>query len=123
LKAISAPERTRLGAQLQQFYAESKFAKILVQVEACLPKDGEGNFIADQEKSDVVHDQLAYLAERMLKMNKQKQQEIKGFLGWLGPLREKIRQKDKLIDQVVYRLYALTEEEIGIVEGKANENA
>jgi hypothetical protein len=31
----------------------------------------------------VVHDLLAFLAEKMLEMNKQKQQEIKGFLGWL----------------------------------------
>jgi hypothetical protein len=31
----------------------------------------------------VVHDLLAFLTERMLEMNKQKQQEIKGFLGWL----------------------------------------
>jgi len=52
-------------------------------VEACLPKDEAGNFIASQEKSDVVHDLLAFLAEKMLEMNKQKQQEIKGFLGWL----------------------------------------
>ncbi len=176
-----APERARLGAQLQQLYAEGKHAEILAQVDACLPKDGEGNFIAILEKSDVVHDLLAFLAERMLEMNKQKQQEIKGFLGWLegyvgakvedltpktklqsyyehdyesflavlkknrkklaidparrkegedlkaefegsmgklGPLQEKIRQTDELIDAVVYRLYGLTEEEIGIVEGK-----
>jgi hypothetical protein len=128
----------------------------------------------------VVHDLLAFLAERMLEMNKQKQQEIKGFLGWLegfvgakvedmtpktklqgyyehdyesflavlkkngkklaidparrepgealkaefegsvsklGPLRERIRLTDELIDAVVYRLYGLTEEEIRIVEG------
>jgi hypothetical protein len=52
-------------------------------VEACLPKDAEGNFIAEQEVSDVVHDLLAFLAERMLEMNKQKQQEIKGsWAGW-----------------------------------------
>ena len=50
---------------------------------ACLPKDAAGNFITDQEKSDVVHDLLAFLAEKMLEMNKQKQQDIKGFLGWL----------------------------------------
>ena len=31
----------------------------------------------------MVHDLLAFLAERMLEMNKQKQQEIRGFLGWL----------------------------------------
>ncbi len=127
----------------------------------------------------MVHDLLAFLAERMLEMNKQKQQEIKGFLGWLesylgakvedltpktklqgyyehdyesflavlkknrkklavdparrepgealraefeglvgklGPLRERIRQTDELIDATVYRLYGLTEEEILIVD-------
>ncbi len=129
----------------------------------------------------MVHDLLAFLAERMLEMNKEKQQEIKGFLGWLegevgakvedlspktklqsyydydwdefyavlkknrkhlainpsareeaellkdefgrsmaklGPLRERIERTDRLIDAVVYRLYGLAEEEIGIVEGK-----
>jgi uncharacterized protein (UPF0305 family) len=168
-------------AELQQLYAEGKHAEILAQVDACLPKDAAGNFIAEQERSDVVHDLLALLAERMLEMNKQKQQEIKGFLGWLegfvgakvedltpktklqsyyehdyegflavlkknrkklavdparrepaealraefqgsvgklAPLRERILQTDELIDAVVYRLYGLTEEEIGIVEGR-----
>jgi len=129
-----------------------------------------------------VHDLLAFLAEQMLEMNKQKQQEIRGFLGWLEgfvgakvedltpktklqgyyehdyesflavlkknrrklavdparrepgealrsefegslakPLQllERIRRTDELIDAVVYRLYGLTEEEIGIVEGGA----
>ena len=129
----------------------------------------------------MVHDLLAFLAERMLKMNKEKQTEIKGFMGWLesyvgakvedltpktklqsyyehdyesflavlrknskklaikpalrkpgedikaefegsmsklAPLRERIRQTDELIDAMEYRLYGLTEEEIGIVEGK-----
>jgi hypothetical protein len=176
-----APERARLVAELQQLYAEGKHAEILAQVDACLPKDAAGNFIAEQERSDVVHDLLALLAERMLEMNKQKQQEIKGFLGWLegfvgakvedltpktklqsyyehdyegflavlkknrkklavdparrepaealraefqgsvgklAPLRERILQTDELIDAVVYRLYGLTEEEIGIVEGR-----
>ena len=179
-----SPERARLGTELQQLYADDKHAEILAQVEACLPKDEAGNFIAEQEKSDVVHDLLAFLAERMLEMNKQKQQEIKGFLGWLesylgakvedltpktklqsyyehdyegflavlkknrkklaidparrepgealraefegsvgklAPLRERIRQTDELIDAVVYRLYGLTEEEIGIVKGKTNQ--
>ncbi len=124
----------------------------------------------------MVHDLLALLAKRMLEINKQKQQEIKGFLDWregevgariedlspktkiqsyydhdfdnfydvlkkknknllsinpssreksellkdgfqksvdkLGPLRETIKQKDRLIDKVVYELYGLTEEEI-----------
>jgi type I restriction-modification system DNA methylase subunit len=174
-----APERVRLGAELQQLYAESKFAEILIQVDAYLPKDEVGNFISELEKSDVVHDLLAFLAERMQEMNQQKQQEIRGFLGWLegylgakvegltpktklqgyyehdyesflavlkknkkklavdparrepgaalksefegsiaklGPLRERIRLTDELIDAMVYRLYGLTQEEIRIVE-------
>lgn len=36
----------------------------------------------------------------------------------LGPLKEKIRATDNLIDQTVYKLYGLTEEEIEIVKGK-----
>jgi hypothetical protein len=174
------PERARQSTELQQLYAEGKHSKILARVEAYLPKDAAGNFIAEQERSDVVHDLLAFLAERMLEMNKQKQKEIKGFLGWLesfvgakvedltpkttlqsyyehdyegflavlkknrkklavdparrepgealraefegsagklAPLRERILQTDELIDAVVYRLYGLTEKEIGIVEG------
>jgi len=35
------------------------------------------------EQSDVVHDVLAYLAEQMIEMNKEKRREIKGFLKWL----------------------------------------
>ena len=78
-----APERARMGEQLQQLYLDGKFAELLAQVDACLPKDEAGSFIAEKEKSDVVHDLLAHLAEKMLEMNKQKQQEIRGFLGWL----------------------------------------
>ena len=95
-----APERARLGAELQELYDADKFEEILVQVESCLPKDAAGNFIPEQEKSDVVHDLLAFLAERMLEMNKQKQKEIKGFLGWLegyiGAKVEDLTPKTKL---------------------------
>ena len=99
--ATPAPERARLGTELQQFYADGKHAEILAQVYSCLPKKYEaGNFIAEQERSDVVHDLLAFLAERMLEMNKQKQQEIKGFLGWLesylGAKVEDLTPKTKL---------------------------
>ncbi len=38
---------------------------------------------AAPEESDVVHDLLAYLAQRMIEMNKEKNAEIKGFLRWL----------------------------------------
>jgi len=51
-----------------------------------------------------VHDLLAFLAERMLEMNKEKQQEIWGFLGWLegyqGAKVEDLTPKTKL--QVYY---------------------
>ncbi len=177
-----APERARLVQELQELYRSGKFDDILARVESCLPKDSQGNFIPEQEKSDVVHDLLAFLAEQMLDMNKQKQQEIRGFLGWLEgyigakvddltpktklqsyydygyedfmavlkknrknfrsiqlagslprrwqrsfrtsvgklrPLREMIEGTDGLIDQIVYRLYGLNEEEIRVVEGNA----
>jgi hypothetical protein len=81
--SAATPRPSAPASAREQLFAEGKFTEILAQVDACLPKDGEGNFIAYQEKSDVVHDLLAFLAERMLEMNKQKQQEIKGFLGWL----------------------------------------
>jgi hypothetical protein len=42
--------------------------------------------------------------------------EFEGAMGKLVPRRERIRQTDELIDAVVYKLYGLTEEEIGIVE-------
>lgn len=158
------------------------FAELLKFVEECLPKDKSGNAIIEKEKSDVVHDLLAFLAEQMIEMNKQKQVEIKGFLGWLEreirvkvedlknktiikeyhehsfddvisvlkkkenknkitvidtsgrefgerfekefnksldtlkPLKTKIQATDELIDQIVYKLYGLTPEEIKIVD-------
>lgn len=36
----------------------------------------------------------------------------------LEPLKEKIKVTDELIDDIVYKLYGLTDEEIGVVEGK-----
>lgn len=46
-----------MGAELQEFYVAGKFEDILSGVDECLPKDAAGNFITEQEKSDVVHDQ------------------------------------------------------------------
>ena len=149
------------------------------------------------EQSDVVHDILAFLSERMIEMNEEKQKENKGFIKWLEsqlriepdvkkntgieavtgktqirnflgdyqkgkehlpfedfwrileknrarvqanlksrelyeatrseyekslsrllPLKEKLSKTDQLIDQIVYRLYGLTDEEIKIAEGQ-----
>ena len=156
--------------------------------EFCLNKGGtdcvlgfvEHHLAADPERSDIVHDLLAFLAAQMLEMNKAKGEEIRGFLRWLereikveidtlqnktaiqsyfnlssdqllgilkknrrlirvdsssrnfqeslereftsslaklNPLITRIRQTDALIDQVVYQLYGLTDEEIEIVVG------
>jgi hypothetical protein len=149
------------------------------------------------EQSDVVHDILAFLAEQMIEMNKEKQNEVKGFINWLENqlniqgdekgntgietltgktqiknylgdyqrgdqhlsfedfwkileknknriqanlksrevfentkneyerslsklllLKEKLRKTDWLIDQIVYKLYGLNQEEIRIIEGQ-----
>lgn len=140
-----------------------------------------GRLGAEPEEGDVVHDLLAHLAERMIDMNKEKNAEIKAFLGFLEgeigaavddmvnktavreyynhefqklidilvknkkklrdgydpksptnyrhlqewyedsvdklqPLRERIEATDGLIDQIVYKLYELSDEEIKIVE-------
>jgi len=161
---------------------------ILNRVESLLPKDPEGSFLAfrpgatgAEEKSDVVHDFLAYLAEQMTQMHKEKQAETRRFLQWLEteigrpaddlrlktkirdyhardaealldalkandkaldriahrsafqtdlrrefeksmevlrPLKARIAATDWLIDQVVYRLYGLTAEEVAIVEAR-----
>jgi len=131
------------------------------------------------EKSDVAHDLLAFLAEEMTRLNKEKQSKTRGFLNWLEkeiikgsiedqknktkirdfheeklevlmeilknnnvipdpcpsnlwntieaefsnamneltPIKAHIEATDKLIDQIVYRLYGLSEDEIAIVEG------
>ena len=137
---------------------------------------------ADPERSDIVHDLLAFLAEQMIEMNKAKGDEIRGFLRWLEraigaeiealqnktavrsyfnlsldallavlkrnrrliqvdpssrafqeslehefnaslaklkPLLTRIQQTDALIDEVVYQLYGLTDEEIAVVAGSA----
>ena len=49
-----------------------------------MPMDASGEFVAGGERSDVVHDLLAHLAEEMIRMNKEKQEEIRGFLSWLS---------------------------------------
>ena len=44
--------------------------------------------------------------------------EYEGSLEKVLPLKDRLAKTDALIDQVVYRLYGLTEEEIRVVEGK-----
>ncbi len=175
-------ERKNLTKTLKTMVEAEKFDEVLNIVEKYLPKDKKGDFIVKKEKSDVVHDLLVFLAERMIEMNKKKQKLAKEFLSWLEqeiikspiesvknktkikafhkynfdtllrvlkengklpklinfgdkrqealekayentmaklqPLKDKIAATDNLIDQIVYKLYGLTEKEIRIVEGR-----
>jgi crotonobetainyl-CoA:carnitine CoA-transferase CaiB-like acyl-CoA transferase len=63
------------------------------------------------------HDYEDFLA--VLKKNKKKLQLDPARPEPAEALRERIAATDRLIDAVVYRLYGLSEEEIGIVEGRA----
>ncbi|KOR35891.1 restriction endonuclease [Planktothricoides sp. SR001] len=59
----------------QEYQTDGQINPILTQVNHHLSQQ--------PEEADVIHDLLAYLAEQMLELNKQKQAEIKGFLQWL----------------------------------------
>jgi hypothetical protein len=89
-----AKERAGLVKRAVQRYEESlasgDAAPLLALVEELLPRDAEGKFLAfkpgatgAEEKSDVVHDLLAHLAEEMIRLNKEKRAEMKRWLGWL----------------------------------------
>jgi hypothetical protein len=83
--SFSTPEdeRRRLAEEPKELCAAWQFETVLEVVDGCLPKDDAGEFVAEGEMSDVVHDLLAHLAEEMIRMNKEKQEEIRGFLAWL----------------------------------------
>ncbi|MCI0577975.1 MAG: Eco57I restriction-modification methylase domain-containing protein [Chloroflexi bacterium] len=150
-------------------------------------------------RTDIIHDELAFLAVQMIEFNKQKQAEIKHFLNWLEgvlsirpredkfgvkaltgysviqnypgdyqkgeaelpweefyyrlhqnrnrlgvnlvkiqgqiqaeyekslavlrPIKQQLAATDALIDQIVYQLYGLTDEEIELIERPAYEQA
>jgi type II restriction/modification system DNA methylase subunit YeeA len=46
------------------------------------------------------------------------EREYEKSLEILLPIKEQLAKTDRLIDQIVYKLYGLTEEEIDIVEGR-----
>jgi hypothetical protein len=64
------------------------------------------------------HDRMALLVERMLALHKHKQLP-EASTPQKTALQRQIEATDGQIDALVYELYGLTEEEIGIVEGKA----
>jgi len=74
----------------QSIFVKDAIAKgYLTQEQAAasaLKDDDPAGFDVDgkpMERSDVVHDFLAFLAEQMIELNKQKQAEMKKFLSWL----------------------------------------
>jgi len=64
-----------------------------------------------------IHDTVVSLVEKMLELNKQLRKAH--FDSEKEPIERQIAATDKKIDDIVYELYGLTEEEIKIVEGKA----
>ena len=77
---FTTPEPTKKdlaskGEALYQEHIKSGNKAMLDFIEDCLPKDKDGNFAMEKDKSDVVHDVLAFLAERMIELNKDKQTE------------------------------------------------
>jgi len=177
-----AQERKKLIDKLNSLVKSDRYNDVLETVEEYLPRDKKGELIKGKEKSDVIHDLLAFLAEQMVEMNRQEHKFIQEFLVWLereiikkpieslkdkskirefyesdlralveilkqngvfpktlelGNRRYEILEKafidtmselkpiidksigmDSLIDQVIYRLYGLTEDEIKLVEEK-----
>jgi len=69
----------------------------------------------DNPEEKKMHDDLVALVERMLELNKR----LKDAVGReRGELERKIERTDREIDELVYRLYGLTEEERRVVEGR-----
>ena len=98
--------------------------KIKFYVEAKPPKADLGkhieqaairtiNFSEHSEKK--LHDDLVSLVDAMMNLNK-KMQTAKG--NQKEQIQRQIEKTDREIDEIVYKLYGLTEEEIKIVEGK-----
>ena len=70
------------------------------------------DFSSPAEKAQ--HERMVALVERMLALHKQQPSTP----GEKSMLEREIKSTDGMIDQLVYELYGLTEEEIKIVEGK-----
>ena len=69
----------------------------------------------DNPDDVATHDKMVSLVERMLELNKKKADEKNPNI--LQQLETQITATDRQIDQLVYKLYSLTDEEIELVEG------
>lgn len=79
--------------------------------QARIPRLAEDMLEQRLERADVVHDLLAFLADQMIDMNKEKQTETKGFLTWLqrriGAKVDDLSNKTKVKDYHEHDLDAL----------------
>jgi hypothetical protein len=174
---FSTPEKKRK----EVFEASCKLYKDVENV--AILKWAEAELL--ENRNDVIHDFLAYLARQMVAMNNVKQTLVKGFLDWLekeivkgsvdglknktklkefdahsedtffevlkenkcipdptpskirnlienefsqtmaqlGPLKDEIKSTDQLVNQLVYKLYNLGEEDIQAIERSINRDA
>ncbi len=109
-----------LNCALFNFYYETQNpekGEALAQVKTTVIKNlpiRTIDFTKPAEKK--MHDDLVSLVEKMLEFNKQLQKAH--FDSEKEPIERQIAAADKKIDELVYQLYGLTEEEIKIVEGK-----
>ncbi len=94
------PERGEALAQVK--------ATVLKQLPIC-----RIDFSKPMEKE--MHDDLVGLVEKMLDLHKQLQKA--SFETEKEPIERQIAATDKKIDDLVYKLYGLTEEEVRIIEG------
>jgi len=85
-----------------------KFSKQYIETDPVIPPE--------QARAENV-DRMVLLVERMLDLNKKKAAEKNPNI--LEQLETQISATDRQIDRLVYELYALTPEEIAIVEGNA----
>jgi tRNA A37 N6-isopentenylltransferase MiaA len=65
-----------------------------------------------------IHDEIVALVKEMLQLKKGEAEAEKNFDPRRFEIQKRIEQVDAEIDQRVYRLYGLTEEEIRVVERK-----
>ncbi|MDP3013313.1 MAG: TaqI-like C-terminal specificity domain-containing protein, partial [Candidatus Subteraquimicrobiales bacterium] len=106
-----------VNSKLINFWIKSTFnnsfqVEINQLQEILIPQIDFSNKIEKQK-----HDELAKLADKILKLNKQLQ-KLNPILDEdeYKELKTEIQKTDKEIDEMVYKLYGLTEEEIKIVE-------
>ena len=104
-----------------------------VGLDTLTPKDRLKNYLGDYQKNEP---ELSYTElENILERNNRKlgvslndtrfttrlRQEFKASLAVLRPIKERLAWTDWLIDQIVYKLYGLTEEEIQVIAGSQNQ--